>query len=170
MGTFGLTGFTEGVGMILAFRWSRSGGQDLLGIQLKPDSSTSINARCRCRKSVVNKKQILKLMHLRQAGGGWRVRGCSLFFPVAFYLLLSCSVGSSSPPADSDLSHLKRAVVTNYAAVVFAHYQDCLSAVEQMKASVDVFLAAPSEQSLRAARQAWLAARTPYSQTAMAKP
>ena len=96
----------------------------------------------------------------------WRVRGLrSLLFQVAFCLLLSSSVGRSSPPTDEDLSHLKRSVVTNYAAVVFATYQECWAAVEKMKTSVDDFIAKPSEQSLSAARQTWLAARTPYSQT-----
>jgi len=88
-----------------------------------------------------------------------------LFLAISVCLFLLSNVARSGLPASADLSDLKRAVVSNYAAVVSASYQDSLSTVETMKAVVDMFLANPSEQSLHAARQAWLTARSPYSQT-----
>jgi putative iron-regulated protein len=63
-----------------------------------------------------------------------------------------------------NFSELKREVVSNYAAVVCATSQDSLAAAKHLQHAVDAFLAMPSEKSLRAAREAWLAARVPYDQ------
>lgn len=56
-------------------------------------------------------------------------------------------------------------VVTNYANIALAGYEDSLSTAKALKASVDVLVAAPSDATLEAARKAWLAARVPYQQT-----
>lgn len=68
---------------------------------------------------------------------------------------------------DSEAEWLKakRAVVSNYAAVVFATYQDSLGTARALKFAVDYFLTHPSESTLDAAREAWRAARVPYCQT-----
>lgn len=95
-----------------------------------------------------------------------RARGLrSLFFPVSLSLLVFGQAGHSSVPADAALLDFKRAVVTQYAVVVSASYQECLASIETMTAAVDDFLDQPSEQSLNVARKAWVSARTPYSKT-----
>jgi len=71
----------------------------------------------------------------------------------------------SDPTTDTELLKLKRAVVANYAAVTSASYQDSLAAANTLRTAVDKFLAEPSERCLRGAREAWVAARVPYSQT-----
>jgi putative iron-regulated protein len=55
--------------------------------------------------------------------------------------------------------------VTVYADIVLASYEDSLEAATTLHATVDDFLADPSEDTLAAARQAWLEAREPYLQT-----
>jgi putative iron-regulated protein len=79
-------------------------------------------------------------------------------------LLMPNAWGSGADPG-ADLFKLKRAVVTNYAAVVSAMYQDSLAAATKLESAVNALLDKPSEKSLGAAREAWLAARVPYCQT-----
>jgi putative iron-regulated protein len=57
------------------------------------------------------------------------------------------------------------AVVANYADIAEAGYADSLSAARDLQEAVSALVAAPSAESLQAARQAWLAARAPYMQT-----
>jgi putative iron-regulated protein len=63
------------------------------------------------------------------------------------------------------LAVLKRAVVTNYAALVSVAYDKALSKAKALNSAVSQFLNAPSSESFDTARAAWLAARVPYSQT-----
>lgn len=56
-------------------------------------------------------------------------------------------------------------IVNTYADIAAAGYEDSLTTAKKLQAAVDAFLKAPSEDSLRAAKQAWLAARVPYQQT-----
>ena len=58
-----------------------------------------------------------------------------------------------------------QAVVKHYAALAAAIFGDALNTAKDLQAAVDAFLAAPSEATLEAAKQAWLAARVPYMQT-----
>ncbi|CAN7244418.1 imelysin family protein [Pararhizobium sp. LjRoot238] len=57
------------------------------------------------------------------------------------------------------------AVVKHYADVAYAKYSDALSTAEALDKAVDALIAAPSEATLKAAREAWLAARNPYQET-----
>jgi putative iron-regulated protein len=57
------------------------------------------------------------------------------------------------------------AVVKHYAEVAYAKYSDALSTAEALDKAVDALVAAPSEATLKAAREAWLAARNPYQET-----
>ncbi|MEX2295540.1 MAG: imelysin family protein [Gemmatimonadota bacterium] len=66
---------------------------------------------------------------------------------------------------EAELEAMKGDVVATYAEIVHASYEDSFRAVEEMAAAIAVLLAAPSEESLAAARIAWLAAREPYGQT-----
>jgi len=56
-------------------------------------------------------------------------------------------------------------VVSHYAAVVHASYEDTLAAAREMQASIARLLASPSERALAKARKSWLAAREWYGQT-----
>jgi putative iron-regulated protein len=56
-------------------------------------------------------------------------------------------------------------VLKVYADIAQAGYTDSLDAAETLKLAVDAFLAAPTEDNLRAARGAWIACRIPYMQT-----
>ncbi len=59
----------------------------------------------------------------------------------------------------------RAAILTNYSDIALAAYSDSLSTAQTLKSAVDAFLAAPSPETLDAARSAWLAARVPYQQT-----
>jgi putative iron-regulated protein len=57
------------------------------------------------------------------------------------------------------------AVTTHYATLVHATYEDTLGAAKQMQQAIAALTAAPSADTLAAARKAWLAAREFYGQT-----
>ncbi|MBC7621447.1 MAG: iron-regulated protein [Candidatus Saccharibacteria bacterium] len=57
------------------------------------------------------------------------------------------------------------AVVRHYSAQVYATYQDALASAIDMQTAIRALVAAPSPQSLAAARKTWLAAREWYLQT-----
>lgn len=59
----------------------------------------------------------------------------------------------------------KAAVLTNYADIAEAKYQDSLITAQTLKSAVDALVAEPSAENLQAARAAWLAARVPYQQS-----
>ncbi|MGB3244866.1 MAG: imelysin family protein [Sulfitobacter sp.] len=59
----------------------------------------------------------------------------------------------------------KSDVLTTYADIAAAKYEDSLIAAQTLQTAVDAFVAAPSEESLQAARTAWREARVPYMQT-----
>ena len=56
-------------------------------------------------------------------------------------------------------------VVKTYADIAAAGYADSLSTAKALQAAVDALIATPSDETLKAARDAWLAARAPYQQT-----
>ena len=56
-------------------------------------------------------------------------------------------------------------MVAGYADLALAAYQDSLTTAENLKSAEDALIASPSDESLAAARTAWLAARVPYQQT-----
>jgi putative iron-regulated protein len=56
-------------------------------------------------------------------------------------------------------------VLKNYADIAEAAYSDSLDTAITLKLAIDAFLAEPTEDNLRAARAAWIAARIPYMQT-----
>ncbi|CRI58850.1 imelysin family protein [Pseudomonas sp. CCOS 191] len=58
-----------------------------------------------------------------------------------------------------------KAVVKHYAEMVHAVYSDSLSTAKQLQTAVDAFLAKPDDQTLKAARDAWVASRVPYLQS-----
>ncbi|AKA82255.1 MULTISPECIES: imelysin family protein [Pseudomonas] len=58
-----------------------------------------------------------------------------------------------------------KAVVAHYADMVFAVYSDAESTAKTLQTAVDTFLANPNDETLKAARTAWIAARVPYLQS-----
>ncbi|MEM9330619.1 MAG: imelysin family protein [Pseudomonadota bacterium] len=57
------------------------------------------------------------------------------------------------------------AVVENYADIALAKYEDSLTTARALDTAIEAFLAAPTAETHRAAKAAWLAARVPYQQT-----
>ena len=57
------------------------------------------------------------------------------------------------------------AVVKHYAAVAHAKYEDALTTAEALDKAVEALIAKPGEETLKAARDAWLKARNPYQET-----
>ncbi len=57
------------------------------------------------------------------------------------------------------------AIVSNYADIALATYEDSLTTAKALREAIDKLVAEPSEQTLVAARTAWLAARVPYQQS-----
>jgi len=75
--------------------------------------------------------------------------------------LLAAAAAFTSPafaaaPAD---------VLSNYGNIAQAKYADSLATAKTLQTAVDKFIAAPTEDNLKAAREAWIAARDPYQQT-----
>jgi len=67
--------------------------------------------------------------------------------------------------AQDDTAATKQAVLETYAEIAYASYEDSLMLAEELQAAIDAFLADPSEETLEAAREAWLASNEPYGQT-----
>lgn len=57
------------------------------------------------------------------------------------------------------------AAATTYADLVYASYSDATTGAEDLGTAIEAFLAAPSDETLDAARQAWLDARDLYGPT-----
>jgi putative iron-regulated protein len=60
---------------------------------------------------------------------------------------------------------LARRGISTYADIAQAGYEDALQGARALQAAVDALIAAPTEQTLTTAREAWRAARVPYLQT-----
>ncbi len=80
----------------------------------------------------------------------------------ATQLALVAVCGSGAPvfaaPATKD-------IVKNYGNLAEAIYSDALAKAKDLDKSIDALLAAPSAETLEAARTAWKASRVPYMQT-----
>ncbi len=82
-------------------------------------------------------------------------------FPIAAFALgmsFAFSPAAAAEPAPKD-------VIKAYADIAAAAYSDSAVTARTLKLAVDAFLAKPTEDNLRAARAAWIAARIPYMQT-----
>jgi len=72
--------------------------------------------------------------------------------------MLVAASGAQAAPAKKD-------VLTTYADIAHAMYEDSLLSAQVLQDAVDTLIAKPSAQSMLRARYAWLAARVPYQQT-----
>jgi putative iron-regulated protein len=66
-------------------------------------------------------------------------------------------------PAKADTD--PKAVLSTYADIALAGYEDALTTAKALDAAVDALIAKPSAETLAAAKDAWKAARIPYQQT-----
>ncbi|WP_134681449.1 imelysin family protein [Paracoccus ravus] len=82
-----------------------------------------------------------------------------IIFPLVASLL--CATAPNAQTADAT----PETVAAHYADIALAAYGDSLTTAEALKAAVDALLAAPSAETLTAAKAAWTAARAPYQQT-----
>ena len=78
-------------------------------------------------------------------------------------LCVGLAAGLETSPANADPT--AKDVLKVYADIAQAGYTDSLDTANTLKLAVDAFLAKPTEDNLRAARAAWIAARIPYMQT-----
>ncbi|MEQ9814912.1 MAG: imelysin family protein [Azospirillaceae bacterium] len=76
--------------------------------------------------------------------------------PAALLALSAASAQAQPEPS---------AVMSTYADIAHAMYADSLSAARALDAAIQDLVADPGEETLAAAREAWLAARVPYQQT-----
>lgn len=68
--------------------------------------------------------------------------------------------------SDNDEAAVSKAdVIKTYIELAQAKYGDSLTTAKTLDQAVDAFLAKPSDSTLQAAKDAWLAARVPYQQT-----
>ncbi|EKV29482.1 Iron-regulated protein A precursor [Caenispirillum salinarum AK4] len=70
----------------------------------------------------------------------------------------SAAPAQAAPPAAAD-------VVATYADMAHAKYEDSLKAAQDLDAAIDALVESPSEETLAAARKAWVSAREPYQQS-----
>jgi len=76
---------------------------------------------------------------------------------------LAAGLCLGAPPALAESA--PKDVLKTYADIAQAGYADSLDTAQTLKLAIDAFLATPTEDNLRAARAAWIAARIPYMQT-----
>lgn len=77
-------------------------------------------------------------------------------------LFLTCSVLTFAAETEGVS---REDVIQHYGKLVSAVYDDTLAAAEALQTRVNDFLEHPSEEGLKAAREAWIAARKPYLQS-----
>lgn len=70
----------------------------------------------------------------------------------------------AAPPAPYDEAQARQ-VVSHYGELALAVYSDALQQAQQLQTAIDALLAAPGDDTLAQARDAWRAARVPYMQT-----
>lgn len=92
----------------------------------------------------------------------------SIFFCISVvFVFTSCKKDKEeNPTVTSDPNAtLKAEIVSNYADLVYASYEDSYNLALVLDQKIDAFIASPSAITLTEAKQAWLDAREPYGQT-----
>ncbi|MFV3331927.1 imelysin family protein [Pseudomonas sp. NY15437] len=77
----------------------------------------------------------------------------------------AASTQSTAPAAAKVDEAAVKAVVKNYLDIAEATYGDALTTAKALQSAVDALIAKPSEETLKAARAAWIASRPSYSQS-----
>ncbi|WP_349976472.1 imelysin family protein [Pseudomonas sp. WHRI 8519] len=75
----------------------------------------------------------------------------------------AASTAAAAPAAVDEAAG--KAVVKHYTEMVYAVYSDSLSTAKSLQTAIDAFLAKPNDDTLKAAKEAWAAARVPYLQS-----
>ncbi|SUD67552.1 peptidase [Pseudomonas putida] len=75
----------------------------------------------------------------------------------------AASTAAAAPAAVDEAAG--KAVVKHYTEMVYAVYSDSLSTAKSLQTAIDAFLANPNDDTLKAAKEAWAAARVPYLQS-----
>ena len=87
---------------------------------------------------------------------------------VSFACLIAACGGddddAASTPQGFD-QQIAQEIIDNYTAVVYANYAETESTAKNLQSAVNTFIDSPSEENLKKAREAWIAAREPYTQT-----
>ncbi|WP_420549158.1 imelysin family protein [Curvivirga sp.] len=73
------------------------------------------------------------------------------------------SLGACVTSGDKEVT--KANVLDTYANIAQAKFEDSLTTAQDLQAAIDALVANPSEETLDAARDAWVAARVPYQQS-----
>ena len=79
--------------------------------------------------------------------------------------VLLASTTALTLAAGAALAADKSAIVTTYADIAAAKYADSLSTAQKLQSAIQALIEAPSDDTLKAARAAWIDARVPYQQT-----
>ncbi len=82
---------------------------------------------------------------------------------LATFFIASLAIAGAAPRASADAG--AASVAANYADIAEAAFGDSHTAALKLQSAINAFLAAPSEQSLYAAKQSWRTSRIPYMQT-----
>ena len=87
--------------------------------------------------------------------------------PLAMTIAATLTAGCASTPWSAEKSEpaTKATVVQHYADLAHANYEDALITARALDEATDRLIANPTEANLKAAKEAWLAARVPYQQT-----
>ena len=80
-------------------------------------------------------------------------------------LLAGAAIAALTVGTTAAFAASKAEVLTTYANIAAANYEDSLMTAKGLQAAVDALIAEPSAEALEAAKEAWLAARVPYQQT-----
>jgi putative iron-regulated protein len=84
--------------------------------------------------------------------------GCAL-------LVLGTACGDNDPETTPDHARIRSEAIETYSKIVHASYADSAAAAADLDDAIQAFVADPTEETLEAAREAWLDAREPYLQT-----
>lgn len=85
------------------------------------------------------------------------------FLRTAALALLAATSAFAVQPASAATD--AAAVVKHYSEIAHAKFSDSLSTAKDLAAAIDALIGNPTEDTLRAARAAWIKARAPYQQT-----
>ena len=87
--------------------------------------------------------------------------------PLALTIAATLTAGCANAPWSTEQSEpaTKASVVTHYADLAHATYEDALITARALDEATDRLIANPTEANLKAAKEAWLASRVPYQQS-----
>jgi putative iron-regulated protein len=80
-------------------------------------------------------------------------------------LAYACAICALHCGQSATEAQTEREIAVHYASLVRTSYFDSLRGARRLEAAIDDFVAAPSERTLSAARDAWIRAREPFVQT-----